>query len=155
MNCVECSYSRCRHSHVVYFSPWHKFVSFKRGISFYFAFLHQRSSPLLVKCYTFFCLCGCSYGERGRLCFSIRFVGSRAFACVSAVFVHLLGFACWISLKRQKISYWMLLIWEHKSSYASNVSVCERECACICLRVYVYRYRYIYIKYADVVKANG
>lgn len=31
-----------------------KFVSFKRGISFYFAFLHQRSSPLLVKCYTFF-----------------------------------------------------------------------------------------------------
>lgn len=54
MNCVQCSYSRCCHGHVVYFSPWHKFVSLKQGISFYFAFLHQRSFPFLVKCYFFF-----------------------------------------------------------------------------------------------------
>lgn len=38
------------------FFPWHKFVSLKKGISFYFAFLHQRSFPFLVKCYFFFLL---------------------------------------------------------------------------------------------------
>lgn len=150
MNCVECSCSPCCHGHVVYFFPLAQVCFFKTRDFFLFCFLASEKFPFSCKMLLFFfCFCGCCYGERGRLCYLIQFVGSRAFACVSAVFVHSLGFACWISLQRQKNSYWMLLIWEHKSSYALNVSVRERVRACICLRVYVY------ILCGGVEKANG
>lgn len=90
--------------------------------------------------------CGCCYGREEECATQSSLLILVPFACVSAVFVHLLGFACWISLQRQKISNFILDVTNLPESTTPHMHrmwecVWERECVYllfVCMCVYIY-----------------
>lgn len=109
---------------------------------FFYPFASEKS-PLLVMLHIF---CGCCYGREEECATQSSLLILVPFACVSAVFVHLLGFACWISLQRRKISNFILDVTNLPESTTPHMHrmwecVWERECVYllfVCMCVYIY-----------------